>query len=250
MVLLVVVALSLQVLAVEDIGIETPSRLNALLTKISSSQGRRNLDFISESDAALAQAQEAITASLDQAVIDLDVTNEETADNSTLANGEGRRTLFSCNYADSASPLNKILKVKSVWIQAGDNGQYFCSKHRNAQFRTKETKLKVRLEIEDDDRSCPGCIEQVHVGLMDDLGNLQYTPDWSKVNHKCVQLGGGNFGRKTLDFEFSAQRYTTVSVFVTVGWQYECRGNQDIFDLWRYLPTHGQKHKVVRIELK
>jgi len=248
MVFLVVVALSLQVLAVEDIGIETPSRLTALATKISSSQGRRNLDFVNEVETAYVTAEKAVDASLTEPVIDLDVSNEETAGNSTRADGEGRRILWSCKFHDYNGHYS--FKIKSVKIKAGANGDPFCVYNQNTRFRTQETKLFVRMEIEDDDTSCPGCVEQIHVGLVDDQGFPHYNPQW-KPNHQCVQLGGGNFGRRTLEFEFSAQRWArAVNVYVTGGWQYKCKGDEDIFNLWRYMPTHWRKHKIVRIELQ
>lgn len=238
--LCVLVYLSLQGSAVDDTGIQTTNKLLEI------SQGGSFLEFETVTDDL--QSEEIIAEIEGEPVIDLD----EVFDNSTLA--DDRRNLLKpvCKFLKtSGSDAQKKIDIKSVEI-AGESGTYYCAHDRNAQFRTKGKNFKVRVEIEDNDDICPGCHEQVHVGLMDDFGTLVWNEGWSQINYECVNLGSYHFGHKTLNFEFNVRSHQHVSVFMMVTLNYrcrgmDCRGMEDIGMLTYHLPRTGHQEKVARI---
>jgi hypothetical protein len=78
-------------------------------------------------------------------------------------------------------------------------------------------KIAVDVKVVDDDRHCPGCYEQLHVGIIDENNKLY------NKQHKCVNPGHGNFGSKQLTFYFEGLKKRRVYKLVLFGgWGWRC----------------------------
>lgn len=75
--------------------------------------------------------------------------------------------------------------------------------------------VRLEISITDKDEACPGCIEQIHFGM---LGG----------KHECVNLGGGNFGTRTLAHNFPLTQPGYYWVYSFMDWQYHCRSYEQI----------------------
>lgn len=134
------------------------------------------------------------------------------------ADGSGRRSLLSRCSTSS---------ISDTWYspQFNLNTVKFNSKCANPHVPYKQDGnfIPVAFEVEDVDSKCPGCIEQVHYGF------------WNKKtgegNKLCVNLGGGNFGRRIIANYFFLPRgeYT---FFVQGSWQYHCVSSD-----WSSMPS-------------
>merc|ERR1711862_961615 len=129
----------------------------------------------------------------------------------------GRRNLVACG----PKPSGPVMKIHDVRV----NGQCLSP----YEPLTVPRYVRIRISVEDEDVSCPGCIEQIHFGILDG-------------QHECLNAGGGNFGRKNLDAVFSlSPGYHWVYVYG--GWKYTCRDHFGLVTLTVKLRLIGVNYR-------
>jgi len=129
--------------------------------------------------------------------------------------GPGRRSLLDrCSIVGTWSAPQFYLKTVNFNSECANN---------HVPYEQNGRWLPVAFEVEDDYSKCPGCIEQVHFGF------------WNKRTGEgikdCVNLGGGNFGKKTIVkyWYLPKGEYT---FFVQGSWDYHCRAST-----WSSMPS-------------
>jgi len=120
---------------------------------------------------------------------------------------DGRRNLVSCG----PRPTTPAFKVNDIRI----NGKCLSKNEPLVVPRY----ARITVDVTDEDVHCPGCIEQIHFGILDG-------------GTKCVNAGGGNFGHKRISSTFVLEPgYHWVYLYG--GWMYHCNDiNKQVWHHW------------------
>jgi len=105
--------------------------------------------------------------------------------------------------------------------------------------------IAVDVKVVDDDRACPGCYEQLHVGLLNQNHKLYYNQRGEPM-HKCVNPGHGHFGSKQLTFRFHGVEGGRVYKLVLWGgWDWRCRDDRS--SVKHHLSYHARAETIAEI---
>lgn len=120
--------------------------------------------------------------------------------------GTGRRSLVATCSGTLLRDITRAFTYNAVRV----NGQCLKGLYSGESVvRVPRGAVRLELSITDKDDYCPGCIEQVHFGM---LGG----------KHECVNLGGGNFGTVNLAHNFPLTNPGYYWVYSFMDWQYHC----------------------------
>jgi len=127
-----------------------------------------------------------------------------------------------------------------------------CVRHRKQKFtlstwsgEPKGIQIQVRIKLVDSDKSCPGCYEQLHVGILDSSNKMYNNKQKNKDQHQCVNPGNGNFGTKKLTFTFDLEAGKLYNVFMYGGWDWKCQNDKK--GVKHHLSHHADGETIARI---
>jgi len=164
-------------------------------------------------DTSANQVNATFEVAFDEGPEQLGLYTETVTDSDETSGPEGgRRNLVACG----PKPYGPAMKFHDVRV----NGQCLSP----YEPLTVPRYVRIGISVEDEDVHCPGCIEQIHFGVLDG-------------QHECLNAGGGNFGRKNLNAVFSlSPGYHWVYVYG--GWKYTCRDHFWFGDINRQVEAH------------